>query len=237
MLAPRVAQVGGPPAAAVAFVLGTVLVAGAVGNMIGWAAGSRLRRRTHQTPLRASTASAARCLRRCPRARDLVPGAEPRGGPLPRPGSGGCATRRSCARSTPPCHRHPSLIGEAAAAVAARVPRRLRRSPREPSATPSIRRRAPRRGGDQAAQDSTVEVSRRRLQPRLLEPGQRLRRRRRARAHERPRRRGHRAAMGARSTGGRTAAPPLSPSTPILDVAVLRACRHLGARAAPAVGR
>jgi len=52
MLAPRVAQVAGSPAAAVALVLGTVLVAGAVGNMMGWAAGSRLRRRTHETPLR-----------------------------------------------------------------------------------------------------------------------------------------------------------------------------------------
>jgi len=33
-------------------VLGTVLVAGAIGNMRGWAVGSRLRRRTHETPLR-----------------------------------------------------------------------------------------------------------------------------------------------------------------------------------------
>ncbi|MGZ8579965.1 MAG: MarP family serine protease [Actinomycetota bacterium] len=52
MLAPRVAQLAGSAASAVALVLGTVLVAGAVGNMLGWAAGSRLRRRTQETPLR-----------------------------------------------------------------------------------------------------------------------------------------------------------------------------------------
>ena len=52
MLAPRVAQLAGSPATAVALVLATVLVAGAIGNMVGWAIGSRLRRRTHETPLR-----------------------------------------------------------------------------------------------------------------------------------------------------------------------------------------
>lgn len=52
VLAPRVAQLAGSPAAAIALVLGTVLVAGAIGNMMGWAAGSHLRRRAHETPLR-----------------------------------------------------------------------------------------------------------------------------------------------------------------------------------------
>jgi S1-C subfamily serine protease len=50
--APRIARFAGSPATAVALVLGTVLVAGAIGNMLGWAAGSRLRRRTHEGPLR-----------------------------------------------------------------------------------------------------------------------------------------------------------------------------------------
>jgi S1-C subfamily serine protease len=50
--APRIAQLAGSPASAVALVLGTVLVAGAIGNMLGWAAGSRLRRRTHDGALR-----------------------------------------------------------------------------------------------------------------------------------------------------------------------------------------
>jgi uncharacterized membrane protein required for colicin V production len=52
VLAPRMAQLAGSPPTAVALALGTVLVAGAIGNMLGWAAGSRLRRRTHETPLR-----------------------------------------------------------------------------------------------------------------------------------------------------------------------------------------
>ena len=51
-VAPRVAQIASSPAAAVALVLGTMLVAGAIGNMIGSVAGSRLRRRTHDGPLR-----------------------------------------------------------------------------------------------------------------------------------------------------------------------------------------
>ena len=50
--APRIARFAGSPATAVALVLGTVLVAGAIGNMLGWAAGSRMRRRTHEGPLR-----------------------------------------------------------------------------------------------------------------------------------------------------------------------------------------
>jgi S1-C subfamily serine protease len=51
-LAPRVAQLAGSPATAVALVLGTMLVAGAIGNMLGSVAGARLRRRTHDGPLR-----------------------------------------------------------------------------------------------------------------------------------------------------------------------------------------
>jgi S1-C subfamily serine protease len=55
-LAPTVAQLGDSAASALALVLGTVLVAGAIGNMLGWAAGSRLRRRAHGTPLRIADA-------------------------------------------------------------------------------------------------------------------------------------------------------------------------------------
>lgn len=51
-LAPRAAQAAGSPSTAVAFVLGTVLVAGAIGNMLGWALGSRIRRRTRATAFR-----------------------------------------------------------------------------------------------------------------------------------------------------------------------------------------
>jgi uncharacterized membrane protein required for colicin V production len=51
-LAPRVSQLAGSPTTALAFVLGTVLVAGAIGNVLGWAIGSRLRKRAHDTPLR-----------------------------------------------------------------------------------------------------------------------------------------------------------------------------------------
>lgn len=52
LLAPRVAGLGGSPATAVAFVFGAVLVAGAIGNMAGWAVGNRMRRRARDTPLR-----------------------------------------------------------------------------------------------------------------------------------------------------------------------------------------
>jgi S1-C subfamily serine protease len=51
-VAPRIARFAGSPATAVALVLGTVLIAGAMGNMLGWATGSRLRRRTHEGSLR-----------------------------------------------------------------------------------------------------------------------------------------------------------------------------------------
>ncbi len=56
MLAPRVAELAGSQPAAVALVLGTALVAGAIGNMLGWIVGSRLRRRTHETQLRRADA-------------------------------------------------------------------------------------------------------------------------------------------------------------------------------------
>lgn len=52
MIAPEVAQLADSPATAVALVLGTVLVAGAIGNTLGWAMGSRLRRRTHESSIR-----------------------------------------------------------------------------------------------------------------------------------------------------------------------------------------
>lgn len=51
-VAPRVAGFAESPAGAVAFVLGTVLVAAAVGNMLGYLAGSWLKHATRQTPLR-----------------------------------------------------------------------------------------------------------------------------------------------------------------------------------------
>lgn len=52
MLAPRVAKLADSQPTGVALVLGTALVAGAIGNMLGWLVGSRLRRRAHETPLR-----------------------------------------------------------------------------------------------------------------------------------------------------------------------------------------
>ena len=52
MLAPRVAKLADSQPTGVALVLGTALVAGAIGNMLGWLIGSRLRRRAHETPLR-----------------------------------------------------------------------------------------------------------------------------------------------------------------------------------------
>lgn len=52
MLAPRVAELADSQPTGVALVLGTALVAGAIGNMAGWLVGSRLRRRAHETPLR-----------------------------------------------------------------------------------------------------------------------------------------------------------------------------------------
>lgn len=51
-MAPEVAQLADSPATAVALVLGTVLVAGAIGNALGWAVGTRLRSRTHESPMR-----------------------------------------------------------------------------------------------------------------------------------------------------------------------------------------
>ena len=56
MLAPRVADLAASRPTGVALVLGTALVAGAIGNMIGWIVGSRLRRRTHETVLRTADA-------------------------------------------------------------------------------------------------------------------------------------------------------------------------------------
>jgi Trypsin-like peptidase domain/Colicin V production protein len=52
VLAPRVAQLAGTPEGAVGVVLATVLVAGAVGNVIGYAAGNRARLHAHGSSLR-----------------------------------------------------------------------------------------------------------------------------------------------------------------------------------------
>ncbi|MBA3763922.1 MAG: MarP family serine protease [Actinobacteria bacterium] len=56
VLAPRVAALASSRTSAVAMVLGTALLAGAIGNMLGTIVGSRLRRRTHETPLRTADA-------------------------------------------------------------------------------------------------------------------------------------------------------------------------------------
>ena len=56
MLAPRVAVLADSQPTAVAMVLGTALVAGAIGNMLGWLVGSRLRSRAQETPLRKADA-------------------------------------------------------------------------------------------------------------------------------------------------------------------------------------
>ena len=56
MLAPRVAVLADSQPTAVAMVLGTALVAGAIGNMAGWLVGSRLRSRAQGTPLRRADA-------------------------------------------------------------------------------------------------------------------------------------------------------------------------------------
>lgn len=52
LLAPRVAELGRDPMTDVALVMGTVIVCGAVGNLLGWLLGSRLRERTHRSRLR-----------------------------------------------------------------------------------------------------------------------------------------------------------------------------------------
>ena len=56
MLAPRVAVLADSQPTAVAMVLGTALVAGAIGNMLGWLVGSRLRSRAQETPRRKADA-------------------------------------------------------------------------------------------------------------------------------------------------------------------------------------
>ena len=52
LLAPRVARLGHDPMSEVALVIGTVIVCGAIGNLLGWLGGSRLRERTHGSRLR-----------------------------------------------------------------------------------------------------------------------------------------------------------------------------------------
>jgi S1-C subfamily serine protease len=56
MLAPRVAELADSRPTGIALVLGTALVAGAIGNMLGWIVGSRLRQHAHETPLRMADA-------------------------------------------------------------------------------------------------------------------------------------------------------------------------------------
>ncbi len=55
-LAPDAVKLADSLSAAVAFALGTVLVAGAIGNMAGYLVGSWVRRKTHDTPLRRADA-------------------------------------------------------------------------------------------------------------------------------------------------------------------------------------
>lgn len=55
-LAPRAAELADSASGAVAFAIGTVLVAGAIGNMVGYLIGSWVRRKTHETPLRRADA-------------------------------------------------------------------------------------------------------------------------------------------------------------------------------------
>ena len=55
-LVPRIVGPADSPYTAVAFALGTVLVAGAIGNMVGYLVGSSIRRKTHDTPLRRADA-------------------------------------------------------------------------------------------------------------------------------------------------------------------------------------
>jgi S1-C subfamily serine protease len=52
LLAPKVAALGRDPMSDVAMVMGTVIVCGAAGNLVGWLAGSRLREHTHGSRLR-----------------------------------------------------------------------------------------------------------------------------------------------------------------------------------------
>ena len=87
-------------------------------------------------------------LRRCPRARDLVPGAQLRGGPVPRPVEGAA---RVGDRAHPRLHpATPSVVGGRGetAAVAARVPRRVRGSPRRALGARRAAERRPGEGGD-----------------------------------------------------------------------------------------
>jgi S1-C subfamily serine protease len=159
MLAPRVARVAGSPASAVALVLGTVLVAGAVGNMLGWAAGSRLRRRTQETPLRRVDAVGGSLLS----AIALVLAtwflalnfAE---GPFPVLSRGlrdSEIVRRLDSALPPP----PSLVGEARQLLALLgFPDVFIRLPEEPAAPVQPPNGAQARAAATAAQSSTVEV-------------------------------------------------------------------------------
>lgn len=56
LLAPRLAESAGSVTAGVGFALGIVLIAGAIGNMVGYLVGSSIRHKTRGTPLRQADA-------------------------------------------------------------------------------------------------------------------------------------------------------------------------------------
>ena len=55
-LAPRLARFGGDPMTHVAIALGVVLIGGAIGNLVGWVVGSRVRTRTHGSRMQSADA-------------------------------------------------------------------------------------------------------------------------------------------------------------------------------------
>ena len=196
--APRVAQLAGSPATAVALVLGTVLVAGAIGNMLGWAAGSRLRRRTHDGRVAAGRRRGRLGdLGGRPAARDLVPGAQPRRGTVPRRLEGPPGLRDRATGSTRPCRHRRRSSGEASHLLALLgFPDVFIGLPQEPSAPVEPPDGAQAKAATRAATALDGRGARHRVQPGLREPGQRLRRRRRPRHHERARGGRHRASNG-----------------------------------------
>jgi S1-C subfamily serine protease len=56
ILAPKLARLGGDPTTNIAIALGVVLIGGAVGNLVGWVVGSRLRTRTHGSKMQSADA-------------------------------------------------------------------------------------------------------------------------------------------------------------------------------------
>ena len=157
--APRIARFAGSPATAVALVLATVLVAGAIGNMLGWAAGSRLRRRTHEGPLRrfdavggSAISAVALLLATWFLALNLAEG------PFPAVSRGlrdSAIVRRLDSALPPP----PSLVGEASHLLALLgFPDVFVGLPQEPSAPVDPPDGAQAKAATRAARSSTVEV-------------------------------------------------------------------------------